>query len=222
MSDRGCAEDNCNGTHYARGWCAKHYKRWLRTGEVVRTPPRPECSVAGCERPVRARGWCHGHYQRWHRVGDVQPDRPLRDQRKPPCSVPGCERQAHARSLCQTHYRRQLKHGHPVADAPIRAVTGDGFVKHGYFQVPVPPELRHLTNGETNVFEHRLVMALHLGRPLAPDENVHHRNGDRLDNRIENLELWSTSQPRGQRVADKVDYALGILRRYAPELLVPE
>jgi hypothetical protein len=43
---------------------------------------------------------------------------------------------------------------------------------------------------------------------------VHHRNGDRLDNRPQNLELWSTAQPKGQRVADKLDFALALLQRY--------
>jgi hypothetical protein len=78
--------------------------------------------------------------------------------------------------------------------------------KHGYARLYV---------GEQKyVGEHRIVMEEMLGRPLLPGETVHHKNGQRSDNREDNLELWITYQPKGQRPADLVEYAKEILRRY--------
>lgn len=57
-------------------------------------------------------------------------------------------------------------------------------------------------------------MEQHLRRELLPGENVHHKNGNKQDNRLENLELWVKFQPNGQRVADMLAWAHEVIARY--------
>jgi hypothetical protein len=225
MSNNICEVDGCDRPRYAaKTICEPHYRRLLRTGSVSEDipvgeqPARQACSAAGCTRAATERGLCHAHYLRLLRKHDVEPGRPLGRRVNDTCSIDSCERDAYARQLCRAHYRRLMDTGDTRADEPIR-VIGLGAVSHGYRTIRVPAELLHLSGGDKRIAEHRLVMAQLLGRPLAQDESVHHKNGDRLDNRPENLELWSRWQPSGQRVEDKIAAALELVRRYAPELL---
>ena len=223
-----CSVDGCARRCHVRDLCEPHYRRRQRNGSVNPTvsvgerPPAPICFARSCDRPAAEGGLCHAHYQRLRRNGDIDDEQPIGRRRNTACRLESCDREAYARRLCRNHYRRMLRVGDPLEHVPIKDTPGTGYVSHGHFVVPVPPEPRHLAGGESSALEHRLTMAKHVGRRLLPTERVHHNNGNRLDNRIENLELWDCSQPSGQRVSDKVAHAVALLREYAPHLLAGE
>ena len=69
-------------------------------------------------------------------------------------------------------------------------------------------------NSKRWILEHHHVMAKHIGRALKNKETVHHKNGVRDDNRLENLVLMSSSHPAGQEIPDKVVWAKDIIDLY--------
>lgn len=170
------------------------------------------CSVKDCTKPVLARELCQAHYALQRRTGSLEKTRVRSD-----CQLNDCTKPHLSKGYCSTHYYKWKRHGDPYWEQP-KASPKKTYDKAGYIELT---NMQAHPNARKNgrIFEHVAVMSEQLGRPLEDHENVHHKNGQRDDNRPENLELWSTSQPSGQRIEDKLEWAVDFIRRYAPGLL---
>lgn len=193
-----------------------HYNR-LKKGQPLEGPPlklvvrekAPKKKCLHCERVASYSGpLCSLHYRR--KLRGIAPDAPLRTAPdKGQCTIASCTSPAKVKGMCELHYHR-AREGREMNPAPKPAkYVGP----HGYVYITGGKK------GGAKVLEHRVVMEQIIGRPLLRHENVHHINGDRADNRPSNLEIWNTSQPSGQRVPDKVAWAIELLELYAPETL---
>lgn len=140
--------------------------------------------------------------------------------------------------LCSTCYRNKRENDDPAykekkriakfksrrkcrgqdPNAPLmKAKSGEGYLDpNGYKQLTIKNHPN--ANKSGRIAEHTFIMSLHLQRPLRENESVHHKNGIRNDNRIENLELWHKGQPAGQRIEDKIKWAKEFLESYGYQI----
>lgn len=219
MRDITCIDEGCGRTDITgRGYCSRHYQRewtlhhkeWQTEGRFAKPVEPKICLIDDCTEPRRSAKWCAKHYIRWKRWGDplgAAPAAPPRNM----CTVEGCGRATRARlgTHCRLHAQRLRKHGtvgspeRLTREAGSGSINSDGYVMHSV--------------GGIKDYEHRLVMAKTLGRPLESWEHVHHVNGIRADNRPENLRLWaaptkvpgmSLRQPFGVDVDDLVAFVV--------------
>lgn len=221
-----CKVDGCARPAKTRELCEMHYQRFRLHGDVGTVERQHSgsrrkyqsdfCSVDGCERLRHSCGLCSMHYARLRNRGELGGADSERMFGVKECVVEGCANRVHSRGMCKRHEGYWYRTGDPTT-APARTYVkvvvvkkprvGRSVTRSGYIQV---------MRGKQQVYEHRAVMEDHLGRALLPGENVHHKNGDRQDNRIENLELWSKAQPAGQRVVDRLAHARSLIALYGP------
>lgn len=191
----------------ARGICGTCYSRWQRRRE--RPPILIGCALCGETRELHA----NSVSSRYRDVHCPSCAAMLRKIRKPqvwracghcggwvnrPPSMMGAI--AFCSRACKGHAKTANQSGHLMHNGYRRIKVRDG-------------------RGHRSELEHRHVMAQHLGRPLLPLETVHHKNGVRHDNRIENLELKVGNHGQGSSVADAVEWAQQVLTTYRPDLL---
>lgn len=175
------------------------------------------CLVDGCEKKHDWYGYCNAHGKRFKERGSAFG--PYKYNRSAePCLADNCTKRKARWGYCHTHYRWKERTGDanvrpPKAEYELRSSKN----KRAKYQTVVLEN--HPILGTGRFLKHRVVMSEHLGRQLLTHENVHHKNGDGKDNRIENLELWVVWQPAGQRIEDKIQWAKELLMQYEPQAL---
>lgn len=221
-----CSIDGCSRSVYNKTnrLCNAHYLRFRRSGTIVGIGSKPVsqvgfqgvCTNEGCDREVRNKTLllCRRCYMYWRT--NINPD-------SKKCSIENCNSPHFSKGYCNAHYHRLNRYGDPLGGEGrgvkgkrrgILKLKGENITSGGYKKIRVE-------DGDNKVIwmlEHRYEMEKKLGRKLYPNENVHHKDGNKLNNDIDNLELWIKPQPNGIKVEDAIVWAKKILERYEDKI----
>ena len=225
MQNQTCSVAGCENPAHTKTFCTAHYGRFRRHGDPLGGGPsrkdrgvNKQCRVDGCTNKYKSGQWCHAHYERFRKYGDPLAGGSTHVRRPAKCSADGCDKPVVAKCLCSGHYSLFRKYGdHTKAKFKWYQNGRDEWhesTSTGYIWRYVGRQDPQASKHTGYVYQHRVVMSEKLGRPLRKNENVHHLNGDRKDNRPENLGLWVKTQPPGQRVSDLLMWARQILEDY--------
>lgn len=202
-----CRVEGCNKPKKKKSArCGMHTWRLYEWGEVgpvgvlpAKTPV--PCGFESCNKQARALGYCNTHYERLRRTGDLGPEGDGRKRIPKLCVIEGCEsKRASILGYCGKHLARYRLHGDPEKlvnnYAAYRSLMDTGYVR---VWRPGHP----LAKSDGYVLEHRLV-AWENGLLVSVDSelHVHHKNRDKTDNRIENLEVVLASEHKRQHLEE--------------------
>jgi hypothetical protein len=192
--------DFCGKKHYKNKSCLNRNSRYFCSKICMKSKIILQCKM--CSKEFRKAGY-HDNYGMCRNcyIKDYYKKNPDKLEKK--------------RSI--NRIRQRIKNGTPI-DIPIRPKKNTkGYLDSSGYKI-VYKDVTANTWECGRIHEHVWIMSHFLGRPLTDKETVHHKNGIRDDNQIENLELWSSSHPPGQRVSDKIKFYKEFLESYGAKV----
>lgn len=137
-----------------------------------------------------------------------------------------CQERSRSSQAKKPEYYRQKRRenyrknrGIPLDDPFVKRKNGEGNIDAQGYKTITKRGHPNQMDAKGRIREHVYVMSEYLERALKKDESIHHKNGDRLDNRIENLEIWVRGQPAGQRLEDKIKWCIEFLTSYGYKVI---